>query len=394
MAGPGSPLVVAALSARALAEAAAAEGRAVLALDLFGDVDTRRVAAGWWSIGDAARLQIEAGPLCDALRQARAFGATGWVAGSGFEADPTLLAAGDAVLPLVGNGAAVLRRTTRPEAFFGCLDAHGLPHPAVQWSRPADPADWLHKDSAGCGGWRVRPAAAVPPGEPLAATACWQRRAPGRPVSATFVADGRSAVVLGFNEQRVVALPGAPYAFAGIVGPLRLPAPAERVMRQALAVLVPSFGLRGLGSLDALLDGEALTLLELNPRPPASLSLYPPGGGRPGALGALGALGAHLQACGQGGLPPAPAPGGPVHGQAIVYAPRALVVDAALAAALARWPGAHDLPQPGTVLAAGDPLCSLSAGGDTAPRVHAALDRAVAQLQRLLNEPAPETCPP
>lgn len=388
MAGPPSPLAVAALSARALAEAAVAEGRPVLALDLFGDVDTRRVAAGWWPIGDASRLQIKAGPLCDALRQARAWGATGWVAGSGFEADPSLLAAGDAVLPLVGNGAAVLRRTTRPEAFFACLDAHGLPHPAVQRTPPADLADWLHKDSAGCGGWRVRPAAAVPPGEPLAATACWQRRAPGRPVSATFVADGRGAVVLGFNEQRVVALPAAPFAFAGIVGPLRLPAPAEQVMRQALAVLVPTFGLHGLGSLDALLDGDTLTLLEVNPRPPASLSLYPPGGGWPGALGA------HLQACLQGGLPPAPAPGGPVHGQAIVYAPRPLVVDAALAAALARWPGTHDLPQAGTVLAAGDPLCSLSARGDTAPRVHAALDLAGAQLERLLTEPAPETCPP
>ena len=37
-------LVVAAVSARMLAEAAARDGYAVVALDLFGDVDTRRVS--------------------------------------------------------------------------------------------------------------------------------------------------------------------------------------------------------------------------------------------------------------------------------------------------------------------------------------------------------------
>lgn len=391
-------LAVAALSARALAEAAARDGHTVLALDLFGDADTRRAAARWWPVGDGGGLRIDPARLCVALHQARVqHGAVGWIAGSGFEVDLALLSAGAAVLPLVGNPAPAWARLQDPALFFGCLRAHGLPHPAVQRDAPADPAGWLRKDSAGSGGSRVQPAVAckatggtavavtATTAPALPPTACYQRVAAGRPVSATFIADGRVALLLGFNQQRVQALPGRPYAFAGVVGPVALPAAAAGVMRRALAVLVAEFGLRGLGSLDALLDGDQISLLEINPRPPASLCLYP-------RCGALGVMDAHWQACLHGVLPalpgwgPAAPPGPPsaveaaVAGLATVYARQAMQIDTA-AALIAGWPGAHDLPLPGTRVAAGDPLCSLSASGANAPVVHHRLDQ---QTQRLL----------
>ena len=382
-------LAIAALSARALAEAAAHAGHRVLALDLFGDADTRRAASHWLFIGDADQQRIQPERLCGALRQAATqHGATGWLAGSGFEANPGLLSLGAAVLPLIGNPAPVWARLQDPAQFFGCLDAHGLPHPALQTQAPADLAGWLVKDSAGCGGSAVQSAdvaaLAGPATAALPHTACYQRRMAGRPVSATFIANGRQAVLLGFNQQRVQALPGRPYAFAGVVGPVDLPAAAAGQMQRALAVLVAEFSLRGLGSLDALLDGDDLYLLELNPRPPASLSLYP-------RCGALSLIDAHLQACLQGSLPApaAPAPLAPrVAGLAIVYARRAQQIDAAAAARIAAWPGAHDLPLPGSRVAAGDPLCSLSASGASAASVHARLDT---ETERLL---AALACPP
>ena len=377
-------LAVAALSARALAEAAARAGHGVLALDLFGDADTRRAANRWWCIGGADAQCIQPGRLCGALRQAASqHGAVGWIAGSGFEANPGLLTLGAAELPLIGNPAPVWARLQDPAQFFGCLDAHGLPHPALQTQAPADLAGWLVKDSAGCGGSAVQPADVAALARPATAalphTACYQRRIAGRPVSATFIANGRQAVLLGFNQQRVQALPGRPYAFAGVVGPVVLPAAAAGLMQRALSVLVAEFGLRGLGSLDALLDGDDIYLLELNPRPPASLGLYP-------RCGALSLIDAHLQACLQGNLPasavPAPAARVPgVAGLANVYARRAQQIDAATAARIAAWPGAHDLPLPGSRVAAGDPLCSLSATGASAARVHARLDT---ETERLL----------
>jgi predicted ATP-grasp superfamily ATP-dependent carboligase len=360
-------LAVAALSARSLVEAAAADGHVVLALDLFGDLDTRRCAQAWWCIGDAAALRICATAFTEALRQAAAMGAEGWIAGSGFEAEPALLAAGAGVLPLLGNPAPVWQRATDARGFFGALASHGLPHPEVAWQRPADPRGWLHKQAGSCGGWGVQGAAEVADPAP---GGYFQRHHPGSPVSATFVADGRRAVLLGFNRQRVLARPGAAYAFAGIVGPVPLPARAAAGLQQALAALVAEFGLVGLGSLDALLDGDRIALLEINPRPPASHALYEPD-----------ALAAHLDACRHGRLPAAPAAARVVRGQAIVYTRGALQVDAALATWLAARPDSHDLPQPGTRLGAGDPLCSLAAAGDDADGVMARLD---AEVERLL----------
>jgi uncharacterized protein len=44
-------IAVASISARALAEAAAREGFGVIALDVFGDVDTRLASSLWLPIG-------------------------------------------------------------------------------------------------------------------------------------------------------------------------------------------------------------------------------------------------------------------------------------------------------------------------------------------------------
>ncbi len=390
-------LAIAALSARALAQAAARDGHTVLALDLFGDADTRRAAARWWPVGDADQQRIDPARLCTALRQAASrHGAVGWIAGSGFEADLAMLTAGAAVLPLIGNPAALWARLQDPALFFACLDNHGLPHPALLRQAPPDLAGWLRKDSASSGGSRVQAAAAFSSSGAAAAalppTACYQRVAAGGPVSATFIANGSAALLLGFNQQRVQALPGRPYAFAGVVGPVALPAAAAGVMRRALAVLVAEFGLRGLGSLDAMLDGEQISLLEINPRPPASLSLYPRCGG-------LGLVDAHWQACWHGILPNLPGPHCPstrpttpdsaVGGLATVYAWQAMQIDRAAAALIAGWPGAHDLPLPGTRVAAGDPLCSLSASGADAPAVHSRLDQQTERLLATLAGPPP-----
>jgi len=94
-------------------------------------------------------------------------------------------------------------------------------------------------------------------------------------------------------------------------------------------------------------------VLELNPRPPASLVLYPH------------AFAAHLRACEQGELPGAQPFDGRVRGSEIVFAARPVPIDAARAAALAALPGACDLPRAGTRIGAGEPACSVFAEGDS-----------------------------
>ena len=77
-------LAVASISARLLAEVASDEGHRVIALDLFGDDDTRRATAQWWPIGLPSSMRIEGPKLLDALADlARCGDVEGWVIGSG-----------------------------------------------------------------------------------------------------------------------------------------------------------------------------------------------------------------------------------------------------------------------------------------------------------------------
>lgn len=418
-------LAIAALSARALSQAARTDGYSALALDVFGDVDTQAAAAAWWPLGDGQALRIQPAKLLAGLQHAANLGACGWIAGSGFEADLDLLDAGAAVLPLIGNPAPVWRAVRDPAQFFGCLQAAGLPYPpwhagclpyppwqagcpqAVslpyppwQATAPVDASGWLLKHPGSSGGSAVQHLAQWrSSGLPWPATAYAQRLLPGQPVSLSFIANGRRALVLGCNQQQVQALVGdggsRPFGFAGVSGPVALPPAAAATLRRALAVLVAHFQLRGLGSLDALLDGQQVHLLELNPRPPASLQLYP------GAAG-HGVVAAHIQACQHGRLPAAPRAGqrgrrspARVRGLRVVHTPAALQVTTTLSAQLASWPGVQDVPQPGTRLATGDPLCSLHCSAASAVAVQAGLHRAQAHLLRHLGitRPVAETVP-
>lgn len=366
-------LAVAAISARAMAEAAADDGFDVVALDLFGDVDTRRAASRWLPIGAPGSLHIDGVRVLAALRELareREGGApvVGWVAGSGFEGEPDLLEQGAAVLPLIGTAAAAVRRLRDPMVFFGFLAAERLPHPQVIFEAPEEPAGWLMKDAHGCGGWHVR-RAPWPKDERPSARRYFQREMPGLPMSATFIANGRDVHVLGFNELSVRSNGARPFVFCGAVGPVPVAADmARRVTAIALA-LTAEFELCGLCSLDFMRDGDAIGVLEVNPRPPASMSFYRR------AADSAGLMQAHLRACLQGELPPAtPSHARDIEGMEIVFARRPLQLAAAAARQLAAWPGIRDLPDAGQRFDIDDPVCTLTASAGSALQVRTQLN--------------------
>lgn len=353
-------LVVAALSARTLAESARRGGWRVIALDLFGDVDTRRASACWRPIGDPADARIDPARLAAALADAALeTDLAGWVAGSGFDApQAAAFAAAGTTLPRLGMAADVVAAVRDPATFFTTLDRLGLAHPEVRMRPPHEPAGWLAKDAGGSGGWHIRAAADTGP----APGVYWQRVHPGMPMSALFLADGRRAAIVGLNRLLVRPLGARPYVYRGAIGPIDAPVLRARIA-PALDALVPAFGLRGLASLDFLADGEQPVLLEINPRPSDTMALYD--ARWPGGL-----LRAHVDAL-DGRLPRCAPPGGDVRGHEIVYAPHAGRIDAALAARLARDRHAHDVPAPGTAFDADMPVCTVSAeGADVAGVLH------------------------
>jgi predicted ATP-grasp superfamily ATP-dependent carboligase len=371
-------LAVAAVSARMLAEAAAQDGYGVVALDLFGDADTRRASQRWHPIGAASSLQIDEACVLDALQQLAQQGGDaviGWIPGSGFEGRPELLEAGARLLPLIGTPADAVRRVRDPAVFFGVLEAHGIAHPPVRADAPADAEGWLLKDARGTGGWHIRHAAAAGNAFVANASLYFQRAMPGMPMSATFIANGEQAMLLGINELIVRPFGARPHVYGGCIGPVALTADLAHRVSDAVRVLSAAFGLRGWCSLDFVRDGDSIGVLEVNPRPPASLSLY----------AQRGLVDAQLQACLQAELP-SPMAFAPrrVSGNEIVYARRALTLAPLGAQHLAGRADVHDLPVAGARFAAGDPICSLSATGDTAEQVRASLGAARKALMHTL----------
>lgn len=364
-------LAVAGLSARSMAEAAARDGFGVVALDLFGDADTRAVTARWSGIGEPAGLRIDGERLLSALaRLAQQGDVAGWVAGSGFEGRTGLLARGAVLLPLIGAAPEVVARLRDPACFFAFLEEHDIDHPPVRLAPAADDGAWLLKDFYGSGGWHIRRAA---PAEP----APWppghyrQREVAGQPMSVTFVADGSDVRLLGVNLQIVQALGDSPFVFCGVVGPVPVAAAVQQRLQAILRTLTAGLALRGLGSLDFLLDAGRVLVLEVNARPPASIDLYPQ----------WQPMAAHVRACRLGELP-APRPAdGLVRGHRIVFARRPLRLDGSMADALAGQADVHDLPAAGQRFAAGAPLCSVGAAGGSATEV---LDRLHERCEALL----------
>ena len=133
--------------------------------------------------------------------------------------------------------------------------------------------------------------------------------------------------------------------------------------------LVAATGLVGLNGIDFLLRDEECLVLEVNPRPTATLDLYDEDYPR-------GLFEWHLRAC-RGELPQQPAQARAVRAHAVVYS-----------AGLGRvGPGrtfpswCSDIPHPGSCFAAGDPICTVHAAGRDAARAITRLQRRRALIE-------------
>ncbi|WP_085315710.1 ATP-grasp domain-containing protein [Derxia lacustris] len=357
-------IAVAGLSARLLAESGRGAGIPVLALDLFGDRDTLRASRRWQGIGDAAGMRISPQALVAALKAGRRDGGlAGWVPGGGFEAEPALIERGAAAATLIGNPGWVWRRVKTPSIFFVRLSALGIPHPETRADRPPETAGWLRKCASGTGGWHVQPLDAV-----VDAGACdcfHQRVVPGVPMSALFLANGSEVRIVGFNRQLVGPCGDRPFVYRGVIGPVALPARLAARIGDALRALVGEFGLVGLNSLDFMANGDDFSVLEINPRPSASMALHDDA--VPGGL-----LQAHVEACRARRLPPlalAPRDRTAIRGCETVFAQRALTLDEPAIVWLERRGWCHDIPAGAATLLPDQPICTVSADAPDADTV-------------------------
>src|SRR3954469_9110068 len=342
------PLLVVSASGRALAQSAVRMGSKAVVLDLFNDSDLRVLAkasqgvAGRNARFDARQMLAAAQALCPPER------CGGLVYGSGFEGRTHLLAQLARGRTLFGNAPETISLVKDPTRFFAMLDSLGIAHPDVRLDAPPEIDGWLTKRSGGAGGSHVKPARRR---DRAKAQRYFQKFQSGRTLSALFLADGRNVRVIGFNEQWCTDVAQcAPYCYGGAVGGIPIAPELGASMRAILEKLVRATGLVGLNGLDFIVDPRGTPhVLEINPRPTATLDLYD-------ADFPTGLLALHLRAC-RGQLPRAHRLARRSRAPALVYAAQNLVVPVAM-----NWPRwCTDIPAGGLFIAAGAPVCSVHA---------------------------------
>jgi predicted ATP-grasp superfamily ATP-dependent carboligase len=340
-------VLVAALSARSLAEAARRAGYVPLAADLFDDLDLRARASATARVAGDLATGFEWPALEPALRRLASQGEpVGVVCGSGFEDRPELLDRIAARWRLLGNAAATVAAAKDPARLAEICGCRGIPHP--RWSVRAPPGgNWLGKRRGGSGGAHVGGRM----GE--GAAMYFQERVEGGPVSALLLADGETAMLLGLSEQWASPGEEAPWRYGGAARPANIGAAVANELADAATAIVEALRLVGLNSVDFLVNGDDFWLIEVNPRPGATLDIFDDGGVPLFAL--------HVDAC-LGRLPRrAPVFSGGA-AAAVVYARRAIASFPAV-----EWPAWCADRQPGgTPVAAGAPVCTVRAGGANA----------------------------
>jgi predicted ATP-grasp superfamily ATP-dependent carboligase len=328
-------VLVVAVSARMLAQLAVADGYQVTALDRFGDADLRAIAPGATAPSNDGVAALAANVAADAV-----------VYAAGFENRPDLVASVSAGRELLGTPAELLASVRDPWAVAAAARAAGARGPETRSASDVPEADagWLRKPRRGGGGRGVRRWA----GGRLAPTEVLQRRVDGLSCSAVAIADGRRATVLGVTEQ--LHRPRG-FGWIGNVTPPRLPeaelAELDGRLRAICFEVAARFGVRGAFGVDAVWDGRDAWVLEVNPRPPASLELFGPG-----------CFEAHVRGARGLGLPAAGTP--PASGCAkvklVLFARRDV-----RAPDPGWWPAAlvRDIPHAGETFRRGAPVCTL-----------------------------------
>jgi uncharacterized protein len=409
-----APILVVGSSGRVAAQALLQAGYTVDVFDCFGDLDTIKAARQWTLVPDTENAPFLPShtaliPLVQEWKSRHPSG--GILPTSGFESAPETLSALHALGDCLGNTAQSVQACKNPWEFAQICQQEGFHTPLLfkqspftspspsHGARPdldsassqfdltlvrknpidpnlPEPQNWLQKKSGASGGSHVQRIDAEKANQ-LQAPFYAQHYIEGRALSALFLCEPNTTTVLSLQEQYLAPTHTTPYRFGGLVTDSTIPERAQDLLIHACKTLARRFKLIGLNGLDAIWDGTQLWLLEINPRPPASLALFSP-------KEAACLFSAHIMACWHNIHPAANA----IHhikphnsavsafeplftqyrmdylqnphnllnrGMAIVYANAQLSIPADFQFP----PSCHDLPSLPRTFQAGDPVCSV-----------------------------------
>jgi predicted ATP-grasp superfamily ATP-dependent carboligase len=352
-------LIIAAASARSLAQSAVAAGFRVFCVDCFGDEDLRELleqSAGTY-LGRAADLDTWPQLLDSVPPEIPLL----WA--GGLENHLAALSEVARSRPLLGLPLNIVRALRQPEQLATLFDAARslrVQFPETRLQEPPATGRWLWKPagtSGGLGVQRLTDDLRLQLADASSRTAgSFQKEVDGLPCSVVVAADGHAARIIGLSLQFSgwPELNAAGFRFCGNIGPLEMPPRLVATLGDAVQRLLESSQIpRGIFGLDFLLTTQLCWLLEINPRIPASHWIYE----TPGEWNAVSFLAQEQPLTAE------------MHGQRrlrtqlIVWARRQL-----------RFPQAADVllpssgvlrfadrPAPNTIVPAGTPICSVLA---------------------------------
>ncbi|HSI43351.1 MAG TPA: ATP-grasp domain-containing protein [Methylotenera sp.] len=250
--------------------AAKQAGYSVTVIDAFADQQTIASSNFFISV-PFDEHGFEAAALKQAINRLDTNDYVGFVYGSGFEAQPELLQTISEQIPLIGNAAEVLS-AVKSTGFFEALDSLNIPYPQTFRNWPDKVfRTYLKKSFGGCGGTHISIAS---PKDQLHDYEYFQQFIKGQSVSLLFLAYENEVDVIGFNEQWVSVSGDKPFRYGGAVSNVDLPQAIQQQLLKAAHALTTKFNLKGLNSLDAVVENNIVYILEINPRLSATFDLY------------------------------------------------------------------------------------------------------------------------
>ncbi len=349
-----------------LAESANRAGYSPLVIDRFGDGDTEQLAFDNWVVEQLTVECLQA--VIDKLISQ--YSVEQLMVGSGFESHPDSLLWLASKFTLIGNSSDTVELINNPQDFTRRLQALKIAHPETRFQPPAlNFQQWLHKPVASEGGVGV----GFCQDQSTREDTYWQRYQSGPCYSALFVANGNEARLIGFNRQWVTEQHDQAFVFSGVINKQdHALQQHHETIQNWITVLTSEYALLGLNGIDFIVANDRCWLLEINPRPPASMVLYD----REHNM-----LNLHISAC-TGHLPNNHLmQSSEITAYQIIYANDSLTIPNDFS-----WPEwVSDLPRSGTNIDTQQPICSIIAVANNADSVIQTLQHRTQTLYQLFN---------
>ncbi|MCX4189521.1 ATP-grasp domain-containing protein [Methylophaga sp. OBS3] len=243
-------------------------------------------------------------------------------------------------IQLANNSYNTLIQCLPPKNWFRQLHQHQILFPQTYFTQPEQTSGLIQKSAFNWGGSHITLPSKASQTEPY-----YQEFIEGQPASVLFIANGHEIKLLSFNRQFCRNAEEQDYRLQAVISSTLEPtiyAELHGICQQ----LTQSMTLKGFQSLDFVIDNEGkLWVLELNPRPSASMQCLP---------SSWPLIDWHINAC-QGKLPAILDNKIPAKVWYGVFADIDIIIPEEFI-----WPDyVFDIPPAGSLISKGDIICSL-----------------------------------